>query len=184
MVPLLEKLRLWSKGEGGAAAVELALVLSLLTIPLLNVVDLAFYAYQNMQAQSAAQMGAQAAFSDCNLPKYLPALSNCTASNSANSMTVTTAVTAAVQGTTLGTGVSLSNLTEGYYCATTTNTLVAVDSETLTCGGVTNAADPSSAPGDYLIVNVAFTYQPIFSSVSVASLLNNNITATSYVRLS
>src|SRR4051794_37720113 len=54
------------RSEAGSAAFELALWLGVITLPLLNAVDLGMYAYQRMQVEQAAQMATQAAFNLCS----------------------------------------------------------------------------------------------------------------------
>src|SRR5258706_12323018 len=63
--------RRYCREQRGAAAVEFAMVLTLLTVPVLNVVDLAFYAWDRMQLDNAAQVGAQAAWATCFTPASL-----------------------------------------------------------------------------------------------------------------
>lgn len=193
--------------EHGAAAVEFAFALFLLTIPILNVVDLAFYAFGWMQTQNAAQMGAQAAFSNCNNANDLPAATTCFQSNSANNMTLFDVVNQGIQESALNNTVSLSgsSVVDGYYCSTSGNVLTlvgtagsayadggAVGSTANTSdvapstGGVTTCSgyqDANAAPGEYVSVTVTHTFTPIFSSVSVASLLPSVMTATAYVRI-
>lgn len=195
----------YAKSERGAAAVELAFALFLLTIPILNVVDLAFYAFTWMQTQNAAQMGAQAAFSDCNTSNSLPAATNCALSTSANNMTLFDTVNQGIQETALNSSVSLvsSQVTDGYFCSSSANVLTQVGSlgyaypdaggvgasantndiapvDVSTCSGY---QDTTAAPGEYIVVNVTHTYQSIFGFVSVASLLPATMTATAYVRI-
>ncbi len=122
------RLSLYSKSERGAAAVEFAFALFLLTIPILNVVDLAFYAFNWMQTQNAAQMGAQAAYSNCNNENDLPAATVCYQGNSANNLTLYDVVAQGVQESALNNTVTISGNTvvDGYFCSTTGNVLTAV----------------------------------------------------------
>jgi hypothetical protein len=184
--------------------VEFALALFLLTIPILNVVDLAFYAFTWMQTQNAAQMGAQAAFSNCNNANDLPAATTCYQTTSADNMTLYDVVAQGIQETALNGSVTLNgNVVDGYFCSTTANVLTAVgtlgfattDGGTIgaspvgtaptnsgtSCGG--GFADSSAVPGEYIQVNVTHTYTPIFGFVSVASLLPSVMSATAYVRI-
>jgi Flp pilus assembly protein TadG len=122
-------LRSYARSERGASAVELAFALFLLTIPILNVVDLAFYAFNWMQTQNAAQMGAQAAFSNCNSANTLPAATNCYgAYNSADNLTLYDVVTQGIQESALNSSVAVNNsvVVDGYYCSTTSNVLTQV----------------------------------------------------------
>lgn len=192
-------LRAWRhyvRSRRGASAVELALVLPILTLPFLNVIDLAWYAFSNMQVQNGAQMGAQAALADCGANwTYVPALTKCTSAKSALGVSVTTAVTQAVQSTILGTGVTLASgyPQEGYYCATSTNTLVAVPATTTSCdtylGGLSPAqtsAYTGEVPGDYLLVKTTYGFTPPInlSFLAVTSFMSPTITSkVFYVRL-
>ena len=178
---------LWRE-QSAAATVELALILGLLTIPLLNSVDLGFYAYRRMQVENAAQTGAQAAWSACNTTALQgPAATNCTSLSSA--------VGKAIQATSLGASVALaaSSPSEGYYCTTTAGAIVQV------------AASPSVAPakcstytpptgdtwvstgkdtaGDYISVSVTYSFSSLFPGVSIAALLPSPITKTVTTRI-
>ncbi|HWD00581.1 MAG TPA: TadE/TadG family type IV pilus assembly protein [Candidatus Sulfopaludibacter sp.] len=204
--PRRSKLRKFARSERGAAAVELALALFLLTIPVLNVIDLSFFAFTWMQTQNAAQMGAQAAFSNCNLSNSLPATTQCYGSQSSNNMTMFDVVNQGIQESALANSVTLtsSSVVEGYYCSTTSGVLTQVGSPgaayadtgmvgaspsssdvapvpTSTCGS--GFADTNATPGDYVQVNVTHSYLSIFGFVSVASLLPSVMTATAYARL-
>jgi hypothetical protein len=96
------------------------------------------------------------------------------------------AVTAAVQSTRLGTGVTVTlPPAEDYYCVnTTTSALVTVGSFPTTkpadCGAVGSASDK---PGDYIRVTASFVFTPLFPAVSVAALLTTPIVRTAWMRL-
>jgi Flp pilus assembly protein TadG len=183
----------WSTQTAGAAAVELAILMPLLTFATLNIIDVATYAYDRMQLQNAAQMGAEAAWAACNenTPSSLPATNTSACPN------FSTAVSRAITKTMLGSNVTLAagSPTEGYYCTTTTGALqlVGTGPGTVgspptkptpdTCAAVAGASDLTAAPGDYVNINVSYTYTPIFSGVSVAGLLGSNVTQTVWMRL-
>src|SRR3974390_3195046 len=80
----------------GLAAIEFSLFVGLLAFSLLNTADVSIYIYQRMELENAAQMGAQAARWFCNNPPppQLPATTNCPG--------LTTAITNAIQSTSLG----------------------------------------------------------------------------------
>jgi len=165
--------------QKGAAAAEFALVLSLLTLPILNVVDFAFYVWDRMLTDNASHIAVQAAWATCDTAAKLPATSNCTGLN--------TAVTAGAQSTTLGNRVSVTSTQEGYYCVTTgaTPSLVLVatppTAPPANCGG--NGGSASDKPGDYIRVTVSFTYAPIFPGLSIVSQLASPINRTGWMRL-
>jgi hypothetical protein len=189
---------------------EFGLVLFLLTIPVLNVVDLAFYAFTWMQTQNAAQMGAQAAFSNCNTANSLPAATSCAQGYSANNLTLYDVVYQGVQESALNNTVTLTNgnVVDGYYCSSSSNVLSQVgslgvayaDADTIgdsvngsnfspteaantTCSGF-GYADTQATPGEYVTVNVTHTYQSIFPGMTVVALLPPTMTATAYARVS
>ncbi len=129
----------WGLGTRGAAAAEFAIVLLFLILPLINIVDLAVYGYSAMQLESAAQMGAEAIWSDCNsrnnavnlLPATIPA----------NHCPFITHATVAIHDTALGANVSFAtgSPSGGFYCATTAGGLTAVTSSTANCKKVAGA---------------------------------------------
>src|ERR1700691_3271816 len=104
-------IRRWIKDRRGAAALEVALWLGFLIVPLLSVVDCGYYAFQAIQVRESAQAAAQAALQLCG-PHALtfPAVTNCTGLNSA--------LLSAAQSTSLGTHVTITTGSEGYYCMT------------------------------------------------------------------
>jgi Flp pilus assembly protein TadG len=174
----------------GAAAVEMALVVVLLTIPLLNITDLGIYAYRRMLVENAAQAGAEEAWSFCNKATKLPA------TDTTKCPGFSTAVTNGVQSTSLTSSVTQAagSPAEGYYCATTSGALQLVGTAGTvgspptqpspdTCAAVAGASDPTAAPGDYVTVSVTYTFTSPFSGVSVASLLPSPITKTTMTRL-
>jgi Flp pilus assembly protein TadG len=180
-------IRPYFRDERGAAAVEFALMLGLFTISLPSVVDLGIYAYQNMQVKNSAQMGAQAVWAACS---QLPA------TDTTACPTAQTALNAAVQRSTLGSAVTVSTVTEGYYCAGSSGALVNADPNgktgNFTTSLTTALATPpttcpsgslTSAPGEYIKVDVSFTYKPVFAQASVASLLGSTIQGTAWMRL-
>ena len=174
-------LRRYRSEQRGAAAAEFALVLSLLTLPVLNAVDLALYAWDRMQVDNAAQVAAQAAWEACPKSFNLPATPN----SYSKCPNMPAAVTTAAQSTTLGTGVTVSSTAENYYCVnTSTNALVTVGSFPNTkpsdCSSVGSGSDK---PGDYVRITVSYTYTPVFAAVSIASVLASPITRTAWMRL-
>jgi Flp pilus assembly protein TadG len=160
----------------GTAAVELAMIAPLFAIALLNTVDIARYFYELMEVQNAAQIGAQAAWTACDVA-HLPATTNCPGLNAA--------VSAAIKATSLGSSVTLvsGSPSEGYYCVNSSGALVYVadmSSKPADCSSVGNAA---ATPGDYIKVQVSFAYAPIFAGLSVAGAFPSPSTSTSIMRL-
>lgn len=184
---MMRLLDFWRE-QRAAATVELALILGLLTIPLLNTVDLGFYAYQRMQVENAAQTGAQAAWSACNTTSLQgPAATNCTGLSSA--------VSNAIRATSLGSSVTLASGSpaEGYYCTTTTGAILQVAASPSTAankcstytapGGATWVSSGADIAGDYVSVSVTYSFSSLFPGVSVAALLPSPITKTVVTRL-
>jgi Flp pilus assembly protein TadG len=171
----------------GSAAAEFVLWLAVLVVPVLSAADLGVYAMQRMQLEVAAQAGAQAAWHLCDSTK-LPAASKCTGLSSA--------ITTAVQTTTLGSNVTVSTgyPLEGYFCTSTGQALLPAGTGMTWTLAATPPAKPANcsavvtgsttAPGDYIQVKVTYTYSPVFPAVSIASLLTTPITRTAWMRLS
>jgi len=167
----------WSN-ERAAAAVEFAAPALLLAVGLLNAIDVGYYAYKRMEVENAAQVGAQAAWKTCyDSSTMLPATQNCAGLNAA--------ITTAIQSTSLGTSVSLADgyPAEGYYCATSSNTLQSVGSLTSKPANCSGAGDASTSPGDYIQVGVTFAYSPLFAITVMSVSGIKSITKTSWMRL-
>lgn len=169
-------LRAFAECRRGAAGIEFAFVASILCLLMLNVFDVANYIYKRMQVENAAQMGAQAAWKACD-PTKLPATKHCTG--------LETAITAAVQSTSLGNGIVLQPgaLSEGYFCLDSTGTLQPVgtlDARPVDCSATSL---PNAQPGNYLTVSVTYSYRPVFSDITVARFFGTPIQSTSRMRL-
>lgn len=180
----------WRRDTNGAAAVEFAIWLLILVVPMLNVADIGLYVFQKMQLQQASQVAAQAAWKLCDPSKgnYLPAATHCP--------NLVSTMTTAAQNTSLGTAATLQTSHEQYYCTNASGGLVAVGTQgTINTTG-TNT-DPSGAPGncsgvvsgslavpgDYVQITVNYSYSPLFRAVSMASFLTTPITQTAWSRL-
>ena len=172
--------RAFWRNAHGVAGIEFALLAMTLSVALLNAVDVGYYVYRRMQVEMAAQVGAQAAWKTCGgQPSVLPATQNCSGLN--------TAVTAAIQSTTLGAAVTLASgyPQEGYYCVnTTTNVLVPVGSLSNKPSNCVGTDISGAGPGDYLQVQVTYKYVPLFKGITVISAMGiTSITKTSWMRL-
>jgi Flp pilus assembly protein TadG len=172
-------LRLFRRDARGTAAIEFAGSALFLVVGLLNAVALGYYEYRRMEVENAAQVGAQVAWKLCNnVTTMLPATQHCAGLNAA--------ITTAIQSTSLGTAVSLASgyPTEGYYCVNASNALQSVgslSSKPADCSAVGNA---STTPGDYIQVEVTFTYAPLFNGLTVMSASGiTSISMTSWMRL-
>ena len=160
----------------GVAAIEFAVFAGLISIGMLNVTDIAVYVYQRMQVEYATQAGAQAAWHTCNL-NQLPATNNCSGLN--------TAVTNAVQSTSLGTRVTLQSGSpaEGYYCVNSSNALQYVADVNHKPTDCSSVGSPGLLPGDYIQIATTFAYAPMFPGITVAGTFTTPITRTALMRL-
>ena len=161
----------------GAAGIEFAMIASALIVAVFNVIDIARFAYADMEVNDAAQMGAQASWQTCPA-SLIPASVNCSG--------LSAAVTASVQSTSLGTNVSVASgyPSEGYYCVNSSGALVYVAAVTgakpADCSSVGNA---SATPGDWVQVQATYAYAPLFPALNIASTFPTTVTATSVMRL-
>jgi Flp pilus assembly protein TadG len=164
------------RSQRGVAAIEFAMIGLFLSVGMLNAADIGIYFYERMEVENATEMGAQAAWKTCPMSQ-LPATVNCSGLN--------TAVTQAVQSTSLGTQITLQSgsPSEGYYCVNSSNALQYVSSVSSRPADCTAAGEPSLQPGDYIVVQTTFTYAPLFPSITVASRFTTPITRTSMMRL-
>ena len=167
------------------AAIEFAAVAMLLVVILGNAVDFGIYEYRSMQAQEAAQVGAQTAWKTCNTTNLLPATQNCTTSNGA-AANLNAAVTTAIQSTALGTRATLASgyPAEGYYCVNSSGALELVGSLSSKPTDCSAAGNAKASPGDYVQVAVTTPYSSIFPGFSVVGLWGvSSVSATSWMRL-
>lgn len=172
----LHRVRKLGSDKSGVAAVEFALGTLFLCLGLLNVVDIGYYVYTRMEVENAAQMGSQAAWKTCNdQTTMLPATVNCPGLN--------TAITTSIQSTTLGTAISLpsGSPSENYYCINMSNALQVVGSLASPPSDCTAAGNPALRPGDYLLVQVTYSYAPLFPGVTV--MRASTVNKTTWIRL-
>jgi len=161
----------------GTAAIEFAGSAMLLVLGVLNATDLSNYALKRMDVENAAQIGAQAAWKICSNSSMLPATQNCAGLNAA--------ITSAIQSTSLGTSVSLASgyPTEGYYCVNSSGALQAVGSlanKPTDCSAVGSA---NTSPGDYIHVQVTYSYKPLFAISVMGASGVNSISMMTWMRL-
>jgi Flp pilus assembly protein TadG len=179
MLPALRNCLLRFRTDArGAAAVEFGFVGVMFITGILNAVEVGRFAYQRMQVENAAYAGAQQAWSTCkDQTTMLPATVNCAGLNAA--------VTAAIQATSLGTKVALSSagITEAYYCVNTSGTLQSVGSVSSKPANCSAAGNANVSPGDYIQVNVTFSYTPLLPMTVMGVHGASTITKTSWMRL-
>jgi Flp pilus assembly protein TadG len=172
-------LRALLRDRGGVAAVEFAIAAAMVIVGVFNAIDVGVYSYRRMEVENAAQAGARAAWKTCYDQSYmLPASINCPGLNAA--------ITTAVHNTSLGTAITLSPgyPTEGYYCTTSTNTLMAVGSLSSKPASCSAAGNAGVSPGDYIQVGVTYSYTSLVPGLSVISASGiSSITTVSWMRL-
>jgi Flp pilus assembly protein TadG len=170
--PFLRRLR---RNERGVAAIEAALIISVFAIAMLNAVDVGRYAYILMEAEQATQVGAQAALVACDA-QHVPATQSCP--------TLTSAVTTAIQGTTLGPKMGLNGaITEGYYCVNNTGALAFVSDVSVKPGNCAAVGNSSLTPVLYLQVHTQYTYAPMFPGLTVAQTFPTAVQKTAWMRM-
>jgi Flp pilus assembly protein TadG len=174
---LARKTRAAWADQRGVAAIEFGVFSILLFASLANVTDVSIYIYQRMEVENATEVAAQAALKTCSSSSTLPATINCP--------NLLTAVTTAMQSTSLGTAITLQNgsPSEGYYCINTGGALQFVSSVATRPADCTAAGMPALQPGDYITIQTTFTYTPIFAKLSVAAAFPSPITRSAMLRL-
>ena len=166
----------FGREEKGVAAIEFALLALIFMIGVLNAFELGRFAYQRMQVENAAYAGAQRAWTDCD-PSKLPATTKC--------QNLNTAVLMAIQSTSLGSAVSLSpaGIVEGYYCVNASKILQSVGSVSSKPADCSAAGNGSASPGDYIQVQVTFSYRLLLPMTIMGARGPSTITKTSWMRL-
>ncbi len=162
----------------GASAIEFSLFAGLLSFGMLNMTDVSIYLYQRMEVENAAQMAVQAAWKTCDPNNgQVPATTKCPG--------LTTAITNAVQSTSLGKKISLQSGSpaEGYYCLNNSDALQYVSDVSSKPADCTAAGKPNLQPGDYIKITTQFSYAPLFLDITVANNFATPITSTSRMRL-
>jgi len=160
----------------GVAAVEMALVSTLLAGALMNVAELGRYAYTTTQVINASQAGVQMAISRCAANKT-PVTLKCP--------DVETLVASAIRSTSLGSEVTLEeDLVEAWYCVSADGELeeVATVAETKP-RDCEEAGDKDRTPGLYLTVEVAHTYEPLFPGLTLVESFPETVTRSARMRL-
>jgi Flp pilus assembly protein TadG len=146
----------------GNVMIEFAFVAPILVVLIVNILDFSRLIWARMEVDFSAKMGTQAAYKTCSTGTP-PAKNNCGSLNAA--------VTSAIQSTSLGTGVTLTSgyPTETYYCVSGT-TLQSVAAYPSTPPANCSAYGGATvAPGDYIEVDVTYSFAPTFAGLSLAS---------------
>lgn len=168
--------RYFTCDDRGVVSVEFALAAVMIMTAMLNAADVGGYVYQSMQVESAAQMGAQTALQTCTAVQ-LPATTTCPG--------LTSRIVDAVASTSLGSAITVDGgqPTEAYYCVDGSSRLVqvgAIGSKPANCSAVGRSA---VMPGDYVVVAVSYSFQPLMSGASVAALLTTPIRRSAIMRV-
>jgi Flp pilus assembly protein TadG len=173
---VIKRLDYFGADANGLAAVDFAITATTLVFGLLNAVDLGYYIYRRMEVENAADAGAQAAMKTCD-QNALPATTNCSGLNDA--------IKSAIHNTSLGTAVSLASgyPTEGYYCTNSSNVLQYMSSVSSKPANCSAAGNAGASPADYLQVQVAAPYQPLFGVSVLGPLGWTSISMTSWMRM-
>ena len=168
-------LRLASDIEG-VAVTEFALIIGVVSMALLSTVDIVRYYRARSEVENATQMAVQLAWKKCDVTK-LPATANCPE--------FLTSINAGLQSTSLGTNVTLKQNfpSEGYYCLDTAGVLKSVSDTSSRPADCSSVGNGSAQPVDYVQIQTSYTYHPLFSGVSIGSLLPSTITSTSMMRM-
>lgn len=168
-------IRRFGADERGIAAVEASLITGIFAVALFNAIEVGRYAYIQMETTQATQAGAEAALVACD-DQHVPATTNCAG--------LSTAVTTAVQGTSLGTHITLNGaISEGYYCLNNLNKLVfaaALNAKPSDCSAFGNS---SLQPVLYLQVRTAYTYAPIFTGLTIGQTFPTAVRKTAWMRM-
>jgi hypothetical protein len=170
-------LKPFRRDQKGIAAIELALVGGLFAVGFMNVADVGRYAYQTAQVNAAAQAGAQAALTACDMA-HTPATLNCPG--------LTAAVTTGVQGTSLGDQVTIDGaVAENWYCLDTSGVLQWASPANLKPADCSFIANPAAnaTPSLYLQTPVTFKFQPLFPGLTIAKTFMSSIKRTAWMRM-
>jgi len=170
--PFLRRLR---RDERGVAAIEASIIISVFAIAMMNAVEVGRYAYILMEAEQATEVGAQAALVACDT-QHVPATQSCP--------NLASAVTTAIQGTTLGSAMTLNGaITEGYYCLNNTGALAFVSDISTKPGNCAAVGNSSLSPVLYLQVHTQYTYAPMFPGLTVAQTFPTAVQKTAWMRM-
>jgi Flp pilus assembly protein TadG len=202
-------LRRFLADRRGGSAVELALCLPLVVLPLLSAIDLGLYMYSRIQVEFASQAAVGAVQRACQFTN-VPVTddSKCTAAIRGGKA-LSSVINTAVQSTTLGDKITVDNSCsaggdcwdiESFYCLDGANKLQALTSGTTagrisTNGGSSTKASTTQTncvsvggsatvkPGDYIAVRTRYDYTAMFPGVSIGSLLAGPIRREALLRI-
>ncbi|MBW8814546.1 MAG: hypothetical protein JF588_14065 [Caulobacterales bacterium] len=162
--------------ERGIAAVEMALMGTLLAGALMNVAEVGRYAYIASEVAAASQAGAQVILTTCDTI-HTPVTVVCP--------DVQSAIITAASGTSLGHDISIKTpIDEGWYCLKDDGTLKfeahADDDKPNDCGDV---GEPQARPEIYVQVQARYNYQAMFPGLTLAQSFPGQISHTAWMRV-
>jgi Flp pilus assembly pilin Flp len=169
-------LRRFSDDRRGIAAVEMALMGTLLAGALMNVAEVGRYAYVASEVAAASQAGAQVILTTCDT-MHTPVTQACPDAQSA--------ILTAARGTSLGGAISIKTpIDEGWYCLKDDGTLKfearADQDKPNDCGDV---GEPQARAELYVQVRAGYVYQPIFPGLTLAQSFPAQISHTAWMRV-
>lgn len=161
----------------------MAIVSGFLAILIAQILDFGWAAYCSIQVRTAAQAAAAEAAALCQQDADLPATQNC---ETTQSIDLQAKMEDAANRVSIGDEsiprIVISEPSEGYFCTNASDELVEVgdlDTPPADC----TAQGSTAAPGMYIYVTATYDFNPLFPGLSVASILNDPITAEGWMRL-
>jgi Flp pilus assembly protein TadG len=163
--------------RSGTASIEFGVVAGTLVLVMLNGVEVARYYYAKMELQNAVHMAGQAVWDNCETAAQLPTNTNCTNRD--------TRMTNALQSTSLGSSVTLSSgfPTEQWYCVNSSTGALSAAGTTQPSNCSAYGGLSSEEAGYYIRIQGQYTYQPLFTTITVGNSMPTTVTATSMTRL-
>jgi|SRR5579863_4242340 len=160
----------------GAATVEFALIFGILVVVMLNGTEIARWYNSKMELDNATEMAVQAVTTTCD-STHLPATTACPTYN--------TVISTALASTTLGSLVVQTggSPADSYYCLNASGQLVFLSSIATAQTTCTAAGNANLVPSEYVTIQASYSYTPIFSAVTIGSLLPSSLKSFAMVRL-
>jgi hypothetical protein len=141
---------------------------------LLNGVDLGRYIYLRGQVENATQAGAHSVWERCD-PMKLPVMTKCYADQTAAKRAVVDVISGIVEGVASNS----VTLVDGYFCPDSSGALHSVTNVTSLPAQCLSGV----VPGNYVQVQVNYSFVPLFGNLTVAAAFGTSISTTSYMRL-
>ncbi len=160
----------------GAATVEFALIFGILIVVMLNGIEIARWYNSKMELDNATEMAVQAVTTTCD-STHLPASTACP--------TFKTVISTALASTSLGALVvqTSGSPADSYYCLNAAGQLVFLSSVATPQTTCTAAGNANLVPSEYVNIQATYSYTPIFSAVTIGSLLPSSLKSFAMIRL-